>query len=354
MSYEKIREWVLWCRAMQEFDLDVTAVTTSPKGFGKSSLIIQGARIYIEIFGLYCQACNYEWMYNKKCIVQKKGGGFELRHTNLYQPCPKCGSTNIIKPKKINFGLYLAYDSDEVKEKIHELPEYSPLLPDEGVRFMMGEDWMKTENKDMKKLFAQMRTKHLFLLTNIQKFKWTDSKIRNDMTTFWIRILKRGFAILMQPDLGETDDPWHMKDFEKSLGQYFYMTPSDELLERAHKLKETHPCVFDYLSIPKVPDDIYADYLKIRNQKAFERKMQEDLIDQKQIAKIASWNIINNWDQVKGAVQMSRFDKPTFKILEEFVFTDPITSDHIVRYTTIRNYVNEIDKIVQKRKYKAI
>ena len=352
MSYEKLQTFVLYCRAMQEAEFDVIIVSSSPKGFGKSSFGIQLIRSYVKIFGLCCDNCGHEWIYSQKAIKEGKYGKLQLISERLFEPCPKCSSTAIHKAEEINFNTCLAYDSDEVREKIYELAPFSPILPDEGVRFMMGEDWMRYENKEMKKLFAQMRTKRLLMATNIQKFKWTDSKIRNDMTTFWIRILKRGLAILLQPDLGESEDPWHMKNFEKYLGKYFYMTSDQELMNKARKIIDKHPCAFDFFSIPKVPDRIYKEYQKIRDKKAFERKRLDEGIDQKELAKISAWNIIHRWDEIKGAVKISRFERPTYKILEEFVFSDPVKHENILRYTTIRNHVGDIDRVVKRKKYK--
>lgn len=349
MSYEKLTEFILYLRWMQENDLDVLSITSSPKGFGKSSFAIQASRKYIDLFGLCCPSCKHEWIYDGNAIYSGDYGRIKIKK-NLVQPCPKCGSNHVTKPKKFNFMLYLAYDNDEVRDKIFDLPPFSPLIPDEGARFMMGEDWMVTENKEMKKLFAQMRTKHLLLFANIPKFKWMDGKYRNDMATFWIRIMKRGLCLLLQPDLGESDDPWHMKEFEKLLGSYFYFTREDTLIKRADTLKNKHPCVFDYFKVPKVPEDIYKEYRKARDAKVFARKQKEQSLDQKEISKIVVHNLMNKWDQIKGAIKSGRFGRPTLKILEDFVYVNPVTEEPIVRYTTLRNWLKEIEKHVRKGK----
>lgn len=348
MTYEKLTQFVLYCRAMQEADLDALCVTSSPKGFGKSSFMIQMGRYYMKIFGLVCNNCRHEWVYTGKALIPGKYGEIKIKD-NLFQPCPKCHSGNIRKVDELDFMKYLAYDNDDVRDLIYDLPDYCPILPDEGVRFLMGEDWMLTESKMMKKLFAQMRTKHRLLFTNIPKFKWLDSKYRNDMTTFWVRILNRGLALLLQPDLGENDDPWHMKELQKMLKDYFYFTKREDLIERAELLVKKHPCVFDYFMIPKVPEPIYNRYLLARDAKVFEKESKEIQLDQKEIAKIAAWNISNNWEKIAGAVKMqSRFGKPTLKMLESFVFNHPKTDEPIVRYTTIRNWLQTVDKVMKK------
>lgn len=347
MTYEKQKNFIYYMRWMQENDLDCLVITSAPKGFGKSSSIIQIGRGYIEEFGLRCLDCNKTWIYTGQALEKDKDG-FKVKD-NLHEPCPKCNSSNIGKQTRLDFMKHLAYDNDEIREVIYEIDPYSPILADEGVRFLMGEDWMTTESKTLKKLFAQMRTKHLIVLANIPKFAWIDKKYRNVMASFWVRILKRGLAVLMQPDLGETDDPWHLKEFEQMLGSYFYFTPDEALIKKVERMKSRHPCVFDYFNFPPVPEDIYKEYLTARNRKVFERRNQEDKIDQKELAKICSWNIVNRWPEIQGAIKISRFDRPTFKLMEEFMFKDPKTEEKIIGYTTIRNWINEIDKIVGKR-----
>lgn len=347
MSYEKLNNYVAYCRAMQEADLDVLSITSSPKGFGKSSAIIQIGIRYFKNFGLVCNNCQHEWIYTGKALILGKYEEIKIK-PNLFQPCPKCKSENVSKGTRFNFDTYLAYDNEEVRKKIFELPNYSPLLGDEGVRFMMGEDWMLYESKEMKKLFAQMRTKHLLFLTNIPKFKWMDRKYRDDMATFWLRILKRGLCILMQPDLGETEDPWHMKKFQELLGSYFYFTSDADIVKRAEKIVSKHPCAFDYFKIPPVPDDIYQQYKKARDKKVFDNTKKEQKIGQKELAKISAWNFINKWHEILGAIKNSKFDKPTYRMTEQFLFSNPKTEEKVVAFSTIRNWVQEISRIMKK------
>lgn len=365
MTYEKLSSFVIYVRLMQERDLDVFAITSAFKGGGKSTSNIQCARKYIQAFGLKCADCNHEWVYTGRCDACRKNKttklckdcssalksvkGEMVVREDLSEACFKCGSLNNKRVKELNFEKYLAYDNTEIYDMIHDLPDFSPLLGDEGVRIIMAEDWNTPEAKRLKRLVAQMRTKHLFFLVNIQKFQWVEGKYRNDMTTFWIRLLKRGLAVFLQPDLGENVDSWHLKEFNELLGSYNYLTTDEELTEKAELLKRKHPCVFDYFRVPDLPKEIYDEYLAIRNKKAFERKELETNIDQKDAGKIAAFNLINNWGKITDAVNAGRFDRPTLKILESEVFCHPKTGENTVRYTTIRNWVDEIGSASQKK-----
>lgn len=347
MSYDKLNQLVMYLRKFQESDLDVLIITSSPKGFGKSSLIMQVARRYIDVFGLICADCHHEWVYEGKVVTGSSYNKVTIK-AKIKESCPKCKSDNTHNVKKFNFMRYLAYDNDEVKEKVFDLPGHSPILCDEGVRFMMGEDWNTWESKILKKLFAQMRTKHMLVLANIPQFRWVDRKYRDDMCTFWIRILKRGLALLFQPDLGENKDPWHLKELESFLGSYHYFTSESMLLKKAQKIIARHPCAFDFFKVPPVPEDIYREYLKARNAKAFQRSRLDNNIDQRDVGKIVAWNLMHKWQQIEGAIKAGRFDKPTLQLLEKFMFCDPKTEDPVVRYTTIRNWIKEIDRVVKR------
>lgn len=348
MSFEKINRFIEVCRAMQENEEDIFSLVSGIKGSGKTTFSIQAARRYVERFGFYCPKCDFEWMYTGKAVTFLKDGSFTVAK-EFREPCLKCGKEDVERVKKFNFRRYLAYDNDEMYEMVLDLPLYSPILGDEAVRFMMGEDWNTNESKRMKKLVAQMRTKGLIFFGNMPRFSWTDSKYRDDMTTFWIRILKRGIVVILMPDLGEAEDPWHLKELNKILGSYFYFTPEKDIIERAEKIVNKHPCGFDWFRVPAVPRDIYEEYLKIRNAKAFDRKKLRDNVDQKDVAKVAVWNLFNKWPEIAGAIKSARFERPTLKMIEQFVFLNPETDEPLLAYTTIRNWLSEIDKIVRRK-----
>lgn len=347
MSYEKLDDFVLATRWMQEQDLDVVNGWSSHKGFGKSSGIIQYDIRYIGKFGLTCVRCGHDFVFTGEAIRE---GGRGIRVVKeIDQRCPRCDKETKKTTGMFNFKKYLAYDNDEVREMIYTLDPYSPIHADEGVRFMMGEDWMKSENKEMKKLFAQMRTKRFSVNVAIPKFKWLDTKYREDMTTFWIRIIRRGTAVVLMPDLGESDDVWHLKEFQKYLGHINYFTPLSVIQQRLDKLMSKHPCVHDIISIPPVPAPIYAKYKEMRDLKAFERKGEEQ-IDLKLAAKVASYNLMQDWDELKAAVEKSKLKRPTHSILRDFVFKNPNSGEPLCSSATVRRYHKVIEDLVGKKR----
>lgn len=366
-GWDKITKYALLTRWFQEKDLDVLNISSSFKGFGKSSYSINQAYEYVRQFGLTClnPKCGYDWITTKKVLnkgalkaIQNENKQINVRNAegdllkklniklDVKQPCPKCKSKLVKKTDNVNFEKYLAYDNEEIEDMIYEkLPEYSPIIGDEAVNFMMGEDWNKKESKRLKKLFAVMRTKHLVVFANIPRFKWLDSKYREDMATFWLRIIKRGLGVMSVPDLGETEDAWHLKYFQELLGSYNFFTPDSVIKNRIYKLKYKHPSVLDVVDLPMVPDKIYEEYLKIRNKKAFERRDKDnDKVKQKDYAKFFVHNLLENWDEFSKEVSQSRLGKPTTKIIASKLLKGFDKTD-LVSYSTVSNWNNEVKKL---------
>lgn len=339
----------MWYRHTQEQNKDVLVVSTGGKGDGKSNFSMYDAWDYIQLFGQFCNDCKNEWIYTGKAMpyVTKSGGIWKLKK-KLIQPCPRCGSQNVDTPKKFNFRKYMAYDNDEVEEKIHELPKFSPLLGDEAARWALSEDWNKRENKRIKKLFIQIRTKNLIVFGNIPEFVTLDKKIRN-MANYWVRILQRdnsgALAVFLQRDKGEWEDKFHMKDFQKYLGSYFETDDMITVQKRAQRLIK-HACVVDVFKIPPIDPKIYATYEEYRNEKVFERKMSGFDIDQKDVAKVAAYNLMDEENWKKLMQETADKKNPTLKEMAYFVFLDPINKKPMITHTTVREWKNEIrDKV---------
>jgi len=290
MSYENLDKFASLIESYQDADLDAIIAVTGPKGVGKSSCTIQVTRKVLE----------------------------------------KRFQQNYFSPRK-----YIGYDNEDVLKKIHEVEEFSPLIADEAARFAMGEDWNKSENKEMKKLFAQMRTKHLAVFLNIPSFTWMDRKYREDMVSMWLWIPTRGHGVVFTPDTNPgVSDAWHFQDFKKLFRNRISMfTPVEKIIQKVRK----HKCYnFDFV-FPPVPQEIYEEYLKLRDKKAFEG--DEKYSDQKQIGKAILANLYLHWPEFMKEIMESRFEKPNYKILANLC-TDPRTRIKLVNSeNTVKNWV---------------
>lgn len=224
MPYE-LEKFVDFVKKIQDQDLDVLIAVDGMKGVGKSTLALQLARHYLKKY----------WNYTDSDF-------------------------------KKNLHKFIAYDNMDVLNKIENAEDGQPLVCDEAVRFALAEDWMKQESKEIKKMFTQMRTKHLFVIFCIPDFFWIDKKYML-MVTAWIHVYARGRSVIFFPDqrIG-VEDRWHRKEFKRLLKVPVFMFDNPEKIQKACK---RHPNFFDFLSFPPLPQDIYQDYKKVRDNIVF-------------------------------------------------------------------------------------
>lgn len=337
---KKINKIVYYHRTLQESDLDSFNVISGYKGFGKSNLAFVGAFDYLRHFGCKCPKCKYTWVYTKKVLHDIDN----LR--NYKDKCKKCKTITPVGIKWDQFGIedlwkYVAYDAGDIYDKIMKLEEGSPLCADEAVNFAMGEDWMFQANKRVKNLIAKCRTKHLIVFMNIPKFSWLQSKYRDDMSSGWFRILRRGLAIFLIPDLGEAQDSWHLKDFEKYLGSYTIMTSKEELMRKIQILKKKHPCFFDSFWIPRFPDRLYKMYKRIRHYYVFQKEAAD--IDRPMFYKLMCYNLRFNWKQL---IQMAKDrEHPSARMVHRALLYNPGKKKCEISEIQVKQAVTEMKKI---------
>lgn len=349
MTYEKISNISLLFRKRQENNKDVLVISTGEKGDGKSNYIMQQARDYILKFGLVCSDCGYEFIYTGRCLKPSRSGLLDMSAIRT-QDCPKCQSSNTKRSTSFDFNTWMGYDAEEVEAKIHSLPKFAPLLSDELARYALSMNWNSGESKNMKKLLMQCRTKNLVLMGNLPDFVNLDKTYRN-MADYWVRILQRdnnsALALFLKRSKGEHADKFHIKQFQELLGDYFEDTSMLEVERIADAMIRKHPCVEDSFKIPPLPKDLYADYERYRDSKVFAKEEKDLILDERIISKIFVYNLLENWETFSKAIKEGRYERPTLKMLEDYLARNPVTGHILVRYTTIRNWQKEIEGIVR-------
>lgn len=199
----------------------------------------------------------------------------------------------LCKELGIEFDLdkHCAYNNEDVKKCILELPPRNPIICDEAVRFAMAQDWASGENKQLMSFFAQIRTKKLCIFFNIPKMKWIYGKY-GAMATWWLKVYGRGVAVLFRPDLSEAEDPFHIKELQEKERAFFLTSHLDSVLQRV----SSHPCFVDVIRFPPLPHDLEQKYLKLRNKRVFEDELQQEKIGttSRDIAKRILFNIRKN------------------------------------------------------------
>lgn len=308
MSYENLAKLSRYFRVIQEKDdSDVFIGTTGRKGAGKTTFSIQSSRNYVETY---------------------------------------------FGEKYFNLRRYVAFNNDDVFDKMHKLPIFAPIAGDEAIRFAWSREWNKSDNKDLAKLSTQIRPKKHILFMNIPKLVWIDKAYREGMLTMWAWIhaeiddtgQKNSYAVIFEPDENQGEnDSWHLKQLRQTEGKVRRIgrfTPMDQM----YNLVKNHPCFFDIIKFPRLPADLYAEYMDIRTSNVMKDK--NDYVDQRDLAKVICYNLMKNWPGFLKQVAEGRFERPTYRIIADTLAMNPVVKKQMVQHTTLRNWVNEIAELL--------
>ena len=254
--------------------------------------------------------------------------------------------------KKIKWEArkFIAYDAQGLIDLLFNAVEYSPIIADEAFQILGGQNHNKSENKYLKEVLNNARPKKHIMFYLIPEVTWLDSKLREGFSSFWIRMVERGQAIIFEKDKGEAKDKYHMKELEKIFGTVKFFTPMDKIKRNVRK----HPCYFDTISIPKLPEKVYNDYEMYRNSVLLQRQVEELALSNKDIAKMMTWNLMNQWDRLKMAVDKSKEARPTYSIIQHEVLIDPVSRKSLASEPTIRNWLKGVSDYVKTKGADAI
>ena len=213
---------------------------------------------------------------------------------------------------------------------------------DESIKFAASFEANKTESRELKKLFTVIRPKRFWIFFNIPDVLWIETKYREAMSSFWLRMVERGTGILFEKDKGECDDKYHIKELQKLMGTVKYFTPVDKIKRNLQK----HPCYFDTFQVPELPEKVYDDYELVRNAVNLKRKIEEKAYSNKDLAKIASYNLIENWDRINSVVMRSKELRLTYPAICNEVFRDPVDGKRLASEPTVRQWINGIKSFI--------
>jgi hypothetical protein len=137
---------------------------------------------------------------------------------------------------------------------------------DESVRFASAADWAKTENKELKKKLAQVRTKHLlYILCFPLKIYKLENSYLQSFTNYWVHLTGRGAGGVFVKDQNPTQDAWRLDAFKKlnSYNEFSELTKIDNILKK-------HPNYWMAIKFPRPPDWLYERYLKTREANVYD------------------------------------------------------------------------------------
>jgi hypothetical protein len=142
-------------------------------------------------------------------------------------------------------------------------------------------EWAKTENKELKKKLAQVRTKHLlFILCFPLKIMRLEGNYLNSFVNYWIDLFDRGLGAIYVKDKNPVHDSWRLKDFQK-LESYTEFTNVSKIEQALKK----HPNFWELIRFPKPPAWLYSSYLTVREANVYD--------DQNVLANVTKTDIHN-------------------------------------------------------------
>lgn len=282
-------------------DKDVMVLITGDKGDGKSSLILRMGLIWSLITG------------ERFSMVRN------LTYTN--------------NPQEIKKKLL----------KIKQKGGYQFLGHDEAARILLGEDWNKKENKELKKVFGEIRTAHA-LQVFACPFKVTrvDSKYLESFFQFWIHVFDRDKAIIFRKNknpVGEAYSIDKLKKMIKYIPPHMNKRQWNNLVAKLSRL----PDYYGVVKWGKIPKDIYARYLKQREKAvwAFEEKQKEQKKEAPPLETVSK--------------RVAKYKDAFLNILVEWVNNGKSIGGFIRKYKapfkeqTARQWLKEVGIIVKKR-----
>lgn len=206
---------------------------------------------------LYRNLANYDSMI---LITAEKGVGKSSAAISIAREWMR------LQGKQFNPARHIAYNNADVMNKIDALNKFEVIIADEAVRFASAADWARKENKELKKKLAQVRTKHLlYILCFPLKIYKLEKNYLESFTNYWVDLFGRGIGACYVKDRNPVQDTWRMSDFKK-IGSYTEFT----MASAVEKTLKKHPNFWQIIKFPKPPDNLYNDYLKVREKNIYD------------------------------------------------------------------------------------
>ena len=171
-------------------------------------------------------------------------------------------------------------------------------------------DWAKAENKELKKVLGQVRTKHLFyILCFPLKPSKLDKTYLDSYVDYWLDLHARGQGSIFIKDKNPSNDVWNLKKFER-LGSWNEFT-SPKVIESRLK---THPNFWQLFKFPKVPKNVYTRYLEVRESNVYDDNAVIDSMSKEDFYRASLIMTLKDIISRDGTLNMNRIIKSIERI----------------------------------------
>jgi hypothetical protein len=180
----------------------------------------------------------------------------------------------------INFDLrqniaYIA-NSDTIKKQFWDIPQESYLSLDEAIKALYKMDFNSQLQKLLIMMYATERWQKKCTGLCIPRFNDLTEQFRNHKVRLWIKIMKRGYAVVHTKDVDDDYDPWKLewerKYREKNWSGRHVVDISFAERMKLERAKSTFVTEF---RIPELPRILFNRYEEIKKE-IHSKESQED------------------------------------------------------------------------------
>lgn len=195
----------------------------------------------------------------------------------------------------IERNVLFSPNTQEIKQKIFDLPKESVIIADEAIKVMYKLNWSTKMQKTLNMVYAVCRKENKISIFNMPRFIDFSEYFRNHRIRLWLHIIdplsnqkKYGLALLMARSWNPiTKDPWGLKEFEKKVLEKQWQRKQDSSygLDDKIALFEKLSTFLGLVKFEWVDAELWQRYETIKAKQDF-NDLDEALMDQKEAEKI--------------------------------------------------------------------
>lgn len=164
----------------------------------------------------------------------------------------------------------------EIRNKIYDLPPYTPIIADEAIKIMYKRNWGSKMQKYLNQIYAVCRSQNKISIFNIPRFTDFDEYFRNHRVKLWIHIVDslskdkdEGHAVVLSRSWNPvTNDPWGLNVFEKLMLEERRRFKKDSEYDLNDKLNmfSKMPTFVDVLKFSWIEQRVWDEYLELKKE----------------------------------------------------------------------------------------